>query len=296
MKNLKGITGNLITLLIVAVLGGGAILFFSQQAQKMQNKPNLAQLEAETSIKPTPLTPIPTIPPKPSPTGSRVKPTPITPIPTIPPKSSLTSLESGTSTPIILSQTPTPVYLPTNALVLPEELPLGLKFVYAETDAPDGTSMIWMASAISPTHRSLLITISHKEGHRVRGTVSPDGKNIAYLVIPPEASEKNARKNAGELWIMNLDSMVFYKAAEEVGYLAMWSPDSHNLIFGRWISPEKINNLQLILQMDVYMLADEGGASQVLLTDDQVHNFLPVGWSTDGRLFYYATWSNLQKP
>jgi Tol biopolymer transport system component len=156
---------------------------------------------------------------------------------------------------------------------------------------------IWLASVTNPELRRALTTVVHKVGYGVQGAVSPDGSKVAYLVIPPDTSERAARTAGGELWVVNVDGTDPHRIAENVGWvnpLTMWSPDSHTLVFGRRVPVEFPVGSQMPLQTELYIVTTDGTELRLLLSDDTAHDIQPVGWSADGRLFYYARWANLQ--
>jgi Tol biopolymer transport system component len=175
----------------------------------------------------------------------------------------------------------TPTAVPTPA----GPLPPGMKVVYAETSGTSfDTSVIWLASAMDPELRRALTTpIRHRGGWGVVGEVSPDGTKIAYLVIPPGTSERGARTAGGELWVMNSDGTDPHRVADGVGYLAMWAPDSHTLTFGRRIAVE------VPWRTELYMVTSDGTEPRLLVANDTGQDVRPAGWSTEGRIFYYAT-------
>lgn len=281
-KKMKSLQKLLPTLLILGILGGLFLRFnqqnFNQQTQNAPQNADVAQISTESRVKPTPLTPIPTIPPKPSPTGSSIKPTPLTPIPTIPPKPSPTATAPPSSTP---TQTQTVVSVP------PEDLPAGQKVVFAETDGPAGMTTIWLASATSPELRSILGTVTHQANRRVQGAVSPDQSKVAYHIIPPKTSINAARTDGGELWIMDLSNGNTDKVADKVGYFINWSFDSKLLTFGRLTPIQTPQNRDMSLKTELYFVTVDGLEQSLFLTDESVYGIYPLGWHPNKEILYY---------
>lgn len=240
-----------------------------------------------------------------TPTYPPSKPTPVTPPPTIPPKPSL-SPATSTLLPYPPPQTPTPSGTPTaiptpRATATPRApstptavptpsgpLPPGLKIVYGETDGPSGTTTIWLASIANLEQRRALATLIHKVGYGIEGAVSPDRRRVAYLVIPPGTSEKAARTTGGELWVINMDGAGPQRVADQVGYLAMWTPDGRALVFGRMVALENPKDLQVPFRTGLYIVMADGSGSKLLLMDESAYGIQPLGWSKNGQIFYYA--------
>ena len=160
--------------------------------------------------------------------------------------------------------------------------------VYGETDGPSGTTTIWLASIANLERRQAVATLVHKAGYGVEGAVSPDGRRIAYLIIPPRTSEKAARTTGGELWVMNTEGTGPQLVANQVGYLAMWAPDGHALVFGRMVALENPKDPQVPFRTELYMVMADGSDSKLLLADESAYGIQPIGWSKNGQIFYYA--------
>lgn len=289
MKRLLSIIGSLFSLLLLAGLTI-VVVFFNQGQQQETLSANLFQSPIRT----------PVAPPKPTQTGRPFK-TPPTPPPLPSVVASVTSigvtpvLPTATPTvPATDTPTPKPPFNPTatnTPVVIPTSvgpLPPGPKLVYGETDGASGTTDIWLASAKNPRLRKLLATVKHKMGYDVRGIVSPDGSKIAYHIIPPGTSERGARTDGGELWVMNADGTNPRLIAKGLAYLANWSPDSHTLTFGRRILSKSDPASSISeFKTELYMITIDGTDPKLLLTDDIVANFSPLGWSDDGQTYYY---------
>ncbi len=307
MKRLLSIAGSLLGLLALAVLFLALALTFGGLRRNVEPVSWMFQSPIET---PT----LPPYPPPMTPTYPPSKPTPVTPPPTIPPKPSPPTV-TVTLPPYPPPQTPTPPGTPTavptpRATAIPPvpgtptavptspgPLPLGPKVVYGETDSLSGTTTIWLASTANPELRRALTTFVHKVGYGVQGAVSPDGNSIAYLIIPRGTSERAARTAGGELWVMNSDGTDPHRIADRVGWVSpqtMWAPDNRTLVFGRRVPIASPTGFQTPLRTELFVVTTDGAEPQLILSDDTAHDIQPVGWSTDGRLFYYARWTNLQ--
>jgi len=198
--------------------------------------------------------------------------------------------------------TPTPTSkstsIPTQTLVpLPTQevpLPSGLKLVYGETDGENGITRIWLVNITNfLNERKLLATINHKAGYEVRGNVSPDGNKIAYIVVPPGISEKSARTDGSELWVMNSDGSGSHMIMDKIGYLGMWAPDSKSITVGRWMPIENNGSTTSGWRKEIYLVKTDDLERKLLVTDDKSSDFQPVGWSSDGQVFYYVVKTTL---
>lgn len=197
-------------------------------------------------------------------------------------------MEESTLVPT-LKPSPIPTQTPITWPSQDGSLPSGLKIVYGETDGMSGTTTIWLVNIADIfAERKLLVTINHKAGYEVRGKVSPDGNKIAYIVVPPTTSEKSARTNGGELWIMNLDGSEPRMIANQVGYLGMWAPESKSIIVGRWIPIANGESPASGWRKEIYLVETEKSEMKLLVADDKSSDIQPVGWSSNGQVFYYV--------
>lgn len=298
MKRLLSIAGSLLGLLALLVLVLALALTFGGLRRDAEPVSWMFQSPIETPTqlpypppvtptyppsKPTPVTPPPTIPPKPSPPLATVTLPPYPPPQTPTPPGTPTTLPTPrvTVTPPVPG-TPTPV--PTS----PGPLPPGPKVVYGETDSLSGATTIWLASTANLELRRALTTFVHKVGYGVQGAVSRDGNSIAYLIIPRGTSERAARTAGGELWVTNSDGTDRHRVADQVGYLAMWTPDSSALAFGRLVALENPSDPQVPFRTELYLVTADGAGQKLFLTDESAYGIQPLGWSEDGQLFYYA--------
>ncbi len=292
MKRTLSIAGSLLGLLALVVLVLALTLTFGGLGRGAEPVSQMFQSPIETPTqppysppatpsKPTPLTPPPTIPPKPSPPAH---PTVTVTLPPYPPPQTPTPPGTPTTVPTPrVTITPPVPGTPTTVPTPPGPLPPGPKVVYGETDGAAGNTLIWLASTTNPELRRVLTTFTHKVGYGVQGAVSPDGNKIAYLVIPPDASERAARTAGGELWVMNSNGTDPHKIADQVGYIGMWAPDSQTLVYGRLLS--QVQPTEEPYRRELYAIDLDG--NQKLIVSEERAYIAPVGWSPDSqRLFY----------
>lgn len=188
------------------------------------------------------------------------------------------------------TEEPQPTHLasPTPAGTAGAPVPSGLSLVCEETDVDSGKTTLWLADVKDTNARRTLLTVEHKIGYGPSAAVSPDGRRIAYVVIPPESSEREARTSGGELWVANVEGTDLWKLADKVGFLGMWSPDSAALLHGRLVPLESPKDPQVPYRTEFWLILVKQARESLLVANDTDYGVTPVGWSSDGKLFYYA--------
>lgn len=189
------------------------------------------------------------------------------------------------SVPTVTLSIPTPA--PATLPIVGGDMPTGMKFIYGETDGATGTTTIWLASVTLDAWKQL-ITLTHKVGYSIEGAVSPDGSKVAYLTIPAEASELEARTHGGELWVMEANGTNAHLVASQVGHFAGWSPDSIHIAYSRLVALERPDEPEVPFQTEIYSIKANGNEQSLLLSDATSYGIYPLGWSPEGQAFYYA--------
>lgn len=282
MKRLLSGMGKLVAFLALAVLMVTLSITIKGMRGDTTRITQVFQSPIETPTrphKPTPMTPPATIHPKPSPPIGTATLPPPSPSQTLTPSTIPT--RRATVTPPVSS---TPITMPT----VQGPLPPGSKVVYGEVDGAKGNTVIWLVSVQNPKLRKMLTAITHRAGYGIQGAVSPNENKIAYLVIPPDVNEKEARTMGGQLWVMNSDGTDARMIADRAGYLAMWTPDSDALVFGRLVALESPRSPEIPFRTELYLAQTSGRDLRLLLADETAYGLQPLGWSADGLLFYYA--------
>jgi len=153
-----------------------------------------------------------------------------------------------------------------------------LKIIYTETT--DEVTTIWIASVNNLMDKRALTTITHKTGYSINARLSPDGSKIAYTLLPQGGN----RFSDGELWIIAIDGGK-RRVDQDLYYLEppVWSPAGTTVVYmkktqslGRWG-----------YKIELYSTNIEGTKRELLLADNTALGIHPIGWSPDGRLFYY---------
>jgi len=159
------------------------------------------------------------------------------------------------------------------------------ELVYAETTA-DGMTTLWAAPAAHPETRRALWTVKTLPGFGVRAAVSPDGRRVALLLLPPDAPGDRARFAGADLWLLG-DGIAPRRLAQGLNlYTLHWSPDSTRLLVQRE-APAPPSRTPTPYTTDLIVLAVDGSQMRWLLTDDSAYGIYPLGWSGDGRRVLY---------
>lgn len=300
MKRLLSITGGLLSLLTLVVLVFALALTFGGLRRGAEPVSWVFQSPIETPTQPP-------YPPPATPTHPPSKPTPVTPPPTILPKPSPPTV-TVTLPPYPPPQTPAPPGTPTAvptppATVTPPApgtptavptpsgpLPPGPKVVYAET-APDGTVTFWAASAVNPERRRMLTTADPAR-FGINATLSHDGSWIAYTFTPTND------RFAAELWVVRLDGTERKRLASgiDVGRYVnypIWSPDDRHVAVIREVFETSPQLSSFPYTQTISIINDTGEEIPLVeayissIEEESRLNIFPIDWSPDGRFLYY---------
>ena len=142
-------------------------------------------------------------------------------------------------------------------------------------------SGIWVAPATNLRQARRLALVDHREGYGLKASLSPTGKRLAYLVLPPGAVDPFSQ---AVLWTFNLETNSAHRLMEGLDLLSapVWSPDERHIVVRRSGTDE---------QHPGYTLLDvdpEQGTMQTLVNDDAALGLYPVGWADQPTAFYYA--------
>ena len=108
--------------------------------------------------------------------------------------------------------------------------PANYRFLYSEFGAD--ADIIWSIKPDDPTDRVQVASVPHKTGWAITPALSPDGKKIAYTVMPDEALSSNTD---AEAYILDIKSGKPNLVAKGVDLLTVprWSPDGALLFLRR---------------------------------------------------------------
>jgi Tol biopolymer transport system component len=177
-----------------------------------------------------------------------------------------------------VSPTPTEVAtatpLPTG---VPEE---GLRLLYKEFGSE--ADVIWQAAAAEPQRRAKVAEVEHAPDMGISASLSPDGKHIAYLLLA--AANQDPERDA-QAWVDDLASGETRRLAEglDLASTPVWSPDGSSIVVRRNGPQAQIGQAVSLLKVDV-----SDGSETPLIQADDVLGLFPIGYSPDGKLFYFA--------
>lgn len=166
----------------------------------------------------------------------------------------------------------------------------GIRMVYGETDESRTRTSIWLATPGGDlSGRRNVADASHKEGYPPRGIVSPDGRWLACILIPMNASERSARIEGGALWLFDLKTGESFQAGDRVSSIHAWSPDSKNLLFSRLTAIQSPPHLEIPFQTDVYSFDLSTRSSRLVFSDSTSYAVIPLGWRSEDAQVITAT-------
>jgi hypothetical protein len=125
------------------------------------------------------------------------------------------------------------------------------------------------------TERRVVAAIEHRQGYGVRATVSPDGRLVAYTVLPRDATDPDTQ---AQLWLLPLDGRKPRRLATGIDLRSdlVWSPGS------TWVTYERVpDDPAHVLEVRRVNIV---GAGDELLADDTVAaRWYAMGYSPDGQ-------------
>jgi Tol biopolymer transport system component len=175
-----------------------------------------------------------------------------------------------------VSPTPTEVGTPT-ATGVPAE---GLRLLYKEFGIEADT--VWLASAAEPQRRAKVAEVEHASNVGIAASLSPDGKQIAYLVLPAAGGDLALDARA---WLLDVDSGKIELLASDLdgAIKPVWSPDGSSIVLCRNGPQAQIGQAVSLLKVDV-----SDGSETLLMQADDVLGLFPIGYSADDASLYFA--------
>ncbi len=140
--------------------------------------------------------------------------------------------------------------------------------------------VIYEASAANPLKRRRLSEVRHAREFGIVPSISPDGRQFAYLALP-ETNLEPDRDAPAEVWVASFDASRKPAMVGEGFFLQvrpLWSPDGSGLVVRR-TTPDGAFQLVRI---------DLATAGQSALVSSFAPAF-PVAFSTDGKGLYFVT-------
>lgn len=184
--------------------------------------------------------------------------------------------------------TPTPSPTPTSPVtVVPGPLLPGLKIVCVDKGEDDWTSVIWIANVDDLNHVQVIAKLQNlTRGWGPFGHISPDGRQIAYIL---------PRKNTSEsvLGGVNIDgtkNRVLDDPVDGPGveWLLRWSPDSQWVAYLRRVPPRPESENSEIWLIHILSIPWDASEATTAIRGKEQAYYKPLSWSPDGR--FIAAW------
>ncbi len=134
------------------------------------------------------------------------------------------------------------------------------------------TSQIQLFDPASGQPVRTVATVQRRSGWGIGASVSPNGRLLAYVVLPRDAVDPDTQ---GELWLLSLDGRSSRRLATAVDLRSdlVWSPDS------AWVSYEKVN----VPSIDLRRVNASGAGDQSLVVSGAQDRWYLFGYAADGR-------------
>ncbi|MEE8346298.1 MAG: hypothetical protein V3S20_03020 [Dehalococcoidia bacterium] len=153
--------------------------------------------------------------------------------------------------------------------------------LYSEFGESEDT--LWLTPVSQLQEPEAVATIAHAPFWGISASLSPDGRQVAYVVLPPSVPnpEEDADDQA-ELWVQPVGGGEprFLAQNADVSEVPVWSPDSRALAFQSF---DRRRNLLTLLRARL-----RDGAVSVLARIDGATAVFPLAFSPGGDRFYVA--------
>lgn len=150
-------------------------------------------------------------------------------------------------------------------------------------------STLWAFNPANLQDKRVLGSLPHQPGFPLRGAMSPDGRLMALVQLPPGAE----RFTGARLVLMNKDGTGQKTLEDGVDYdiLPLWSPDSRELVFVKRSGPAPApagppgaaETPPAAPPAEVYAMGSDGKNRRLLLKDSQSLDLYLVAWQRDGK-------------
>ena len=159
--------------------------------------------------------------------------------------------DRATATPSPTPEEPTEAPTPT-----PSPQPTAFRLLYREAGAKE--DIIWRVSPSAVSEREEMVRLPHREGFPVVASISPDGRMLAYLVLPEAA--QGATTSEADAFVYDLERKEATKIAGGIDYQfkPLWSPDGQLLYLRRYAGYDILSSDVSILYTRIVRLPAPG--------------------------------------
>lgn len=149
--------------------------------------------------------------------------------------------------------------------------PTGAALVLVEEHGD--SAIVLLEQPDNPAQRRRVATIEHRAGYGISATVSPDGRTVAYVVLPRDGVDPDT---GGQLWLLPLDGRTTRRLAVNIDLRSdlLWSPDSG------WVNYERVPASGAVLELRRVNV--QGAGDQLLATDTASVRWYVAGYAPDG--------------
>lgn len=192
-----------------------------------------------------------------------------------PPDAQPTSVSPGRS-PTTPSTSSPPSESPT-----PSPTSEAASLLYTQFGATEDT--LWLAPVDPPGAPRSIITIPHAAYWGINAALSPDGTQLAYVVLPATVPDpEQGADSDGEIWLQPLDGRpaTLLTSGASVRFVPIWSADGRQLVFQTF---DRRSNAPALRSVNL----EDGTAST--LASMPGWSMLPLGFGQRGQLYLART-------
>ena len=164
-----------------------------------------------------------------------------------------------------VQETPTPTATP------------ALTYYYSDTDPSSATTWIRRSTTNDVNKTTDIAVIQHATGTQPTGSLSPDGSQIALLVV----EEGSTDSTDGRLWLLRTDGSYFQRASDVPCSWFAWRQDGQALALLTQSKETPTSGAKSRLTK----LNLANGETSVIFEDNTVLDLNPLGWSSGGMDF-----------
>ena len=130
--------------------------------------------------------------------------------------------------------------------------PPNSEYRLAVSEFGDEADTIWLVNPSNPSDRREVVTIPHRPTFGIVPSLSPDGRLLAYLSLPPEAPP-DPFLSRYELFLMDLTTGYTEKLLENVDsrFTPLWAPESRILYVRQLSGPDPFSIDVIVTQITI---------------------------------------------
>jgi hypothetical protein len=155
--------------------------------------------------------------------------------------------------------------------------PPALIYYYSDTDPLSATTWIRRSTTNDVNETTNIAVIQHADGTQPTGSLSPDGSQIALLVVEEGASDTTD----GKLWLLHTDGNYFQRASDEPCSWFAWRQDGQALALLTQSKKTPASGMESrLIKLNLVT-----GETSVIFEDNTILDLNPLGWSSGGAEF-----------